>query len=278
MSLTEVAKETLEIVKRGTYQSKTGAIIQLKPSIVQAVAGTRLYTPQELEVFLQVRKQRSGEKNLPKIEITKETTGEAAKRLYELEGEQGVVALNFASAKNPGGGFLGEAKAQEEDLARCSALYNCQLTQTQYYDANRSFRSLLYSDHIIYSPKVPFFRGENLELLDEPFFISIITSPAPNANALGKVEPISLQKIGTTLERRAGMILCVAAEQGHRVLVLGAWGCGVFGNNPSDVSQAFATWLNHPGFSGAFDRVIFGIYERNKNRPFLEAFRKTFNI
>src|SRR5262249_60941792 len=105
---------------------------------------------------------------------------DAARRLYEDEGEQNAVALNFASARNPGGGFLGGAKAQEEDLARRSALYACLLTQRPYYDANRAERSLLYTDHIIYSPSVPFFRDRALDLVESPFCASIITAPAPN--------------------------------------------------------------------------------------------------
>src|SRR6185312_12808515 len=101
--------------------------------------------------------------------------------LVARECEPHVVALNFASAKNPGGGFLGGAKAQEEDLCRCSALYTCQLTQSAYYEVNRATSSMLYTDNIIYSPDVPFFRDDRLQLLDEPFTVSIITAPAPNA-------------------------------------------------------------------------------------------------
>jgi len=67
------------------------------------------------------------------------------------------VALNFASAKNPGGGFLGGAKALEEDMARASALYHCLLRQSEYYTINRAGNSMLCTDHI-YSPLVPFFR------------------------------------------------------------------------------------------------------------------------
>jgi uncharacterized protein (TIGR02452 family) len=274
MSLVGVAQETLQIVKQGTYQSKSGATVQLKTELEQAIAGTRLYTPEELARLLQTRQARAGKGELPKIEITGETTAQAARRLYQDEGEAKVVALNFASAKNPGGGFLGGAKAQEEDLARCSALYDCQLTQPEYYGANRAYDSLLYTDHIIYSPGVPFFRDENLDLLDQPFLTSIITAPAPNAGEFLKREPQGLAKLRTALERRAGMVLCVAVEENHRVLVLGAWGCGVFRNIPADVAQVFAYWLRHPGFAGAFDRVIFAIYERDKTRPILETFKK----
>jgi uncharacterized protein (TIGR02452 family) len=70
------------------------------------------------------------------------------------------------------------------------------------------------------------------------------------------------------------MVLCVAAEQGQRVLVLGAWGCGVFRNDPAEVAQVFADWLKHPGFAGVFERVVFGIYERVEHRPTLAVFQE----
>ena len=275
MSLAAVSEETLAIVKRGSYRSPAGKLIEFGDDIDAAMDDTILYTPSELAPLLRARQPTSGTAKPPKIEVTSETTAQAARRLLENEGEPGVAALNFASARKPGGGFLGEAKAQEEDLARCSALYDCLLTQPRYYEANRAFNSTLYTDHLIYSPKVPFFRDDQLNLIDQPFYPSILTSPAPNAGEfLRSAPPQGLDQLRTTLERRASMILSVAAEQGERVLVLGAWGCGVFRNTPADVAKAFAHWLNHPGFAGAFDRVVFAIYERDAARPLLAVFKQ----
>jgi uncharacterized protein (TIGR02452 family) len=275
MSLKGVASETVNIVKRGTYQTKLGQVVVCRNEIDHAIAGTCLYRPDELLLLLADRKTKKEPRKLPKIELTTETTAEASRRLYEA-GERNVVALNFASAKNPGGGFLGGAKAQEEDLARCSALFDCQLTQREYYEANRREHSLLYTDHIIYSPDVPFFRDEKMNLLASMFLTSIITVPAPNSGQYLRQERNGYPKVLAALERRVGMLLSVAAEKGHRTLVLGAWGCGVFQNNPHDVATAFSFWLQHSGFSNAFERIIFGIYERDKKRPNLEAFRHKF--
>lgn len=271
MSLVELAQETLEIVKRGEYVTKTGQPVRLKAEVEAAIAGTRLYAPEELQRLLETRPTGSGS-GLPEIEITPETTAEASHRLF-LAGFD-PLALNFASAKNPGGGFLGGAKAQEEDLARCSALYDCQLTAPEYYRANRAFGSMLYTDYMIYSPKVPFFRDANLDLLEKPFLASVVTAPAPNAGEFLKREPGGQAELHAALERRAGMLLALAAERGHRQFVLGAWGCGVFRNDPAEVAGVFAAWLRHPSFAGAFDRVVFGIYERDKNRPVLEIFKR----
>jgi uncharacterized protein (TIGR02452 family) len=67
-------------------------------------------------------------------------------------------------------------------------------------------------------------------------------------------------------------VLLAAARFGHRTLVLGAWGCGVFRNDPPEVADAFALGLADPALVGAFDRVVFAIWERDKARPTLRAF------
>ena len=67
----------------------------------------------------------------------------------------GTAALVFASARNPGGGFRTGARAQEEDVARASALVACQLTVPAFYDHHRSHPDLRYSDRVIHSPDVP---------------------------------------------------------------------------------------------------------------------------
>jgi uncharacterized protein (TIGR02452 family) len=259
-------------VERGSYRAPSGREVDVRTSIEAAIHGTRLFTPDELASLAPTPSDAPP----PRIEVTPETTAAAAHRLVEAERERGVLALNFASAKNPGGGFLGGARAQEEDLARCSALYACQLTQRAYYDANRADGTMLYTDHLIWSPEVPFFRDERLDLLEAPFLVSILTAPAPNAGAAsGRAEASRVREV---LEARAGKVLAVAAAQGHRVLVLGAWGCGVFRNDPRHVAEAFAGWLAHPRFRGAFDRVVFAVYDRGKGQPNLAAFRERFGV
>lgn len=272
MSLTGTAKETISIVERGSYQSRSGNTVTLRAEIDRAIDGTQLYTP---ESFANMQALKIGNAG-PKFEVTGETTAQAGRRLVQVEKEERVVALNFASAKNVGGGFLKGSKAQEEDLARCSALYNCLLTQRQYYDANRSFDSLLYTDHLIYSPDVPFFRDDSLKLLDEPFLLSIITSPAPNAGEVQRQEPASVSKIRETLDRRAAQILLVASAQKHKSLILGAWGCGVFRNDVAEVADVFAKHLESPQFSKAFERIVFAVYDRSENQEKIRAFADRF--
>jgi uncharacterized protein (TIGR02452 family) len=275
MSLAGIAKETLRIVEGGSYRAPSGAEVSVRDTVDAAVKGTRLYRPAECEQLL--RRTSAHPPASCRIEVTDESTAEAGRRLVQAEGVAGVMALNFASAKNPGGGFLGGAKAQEEDLARCSALYTCQLTQRDYYDANRECESMLYTDHILYSPDVPFFRDERLDLLEQPFLLSVLTAPAPNAGELLRRDADGARDIRDALERRAGMVLAVAEARGHRVLVLGAWGCGVFRNDPTAVAGVFGDWLAAPRFAGAFDRVVFAIYDRSGKGTTLRAFQTRFD-
>ncbi|MEZ4404930.1 MAG: TIGR02452 family protein [Polyangiales bacterium] len=272
MSLAGVAKETLSICERGVYVVD-GARVEIGPLIAAAVDGTTLFEPDDFATLLRVG--RPGAR--PRVEVVAEAAPvAAAQRLVVDEGERRVVALNFASAKNPGGGFLRGAKSQEEDLARCSALYVCELTQRAYYDANRECGSMLYTDHVLHSPEVPFFRDESLDLLASPFTASVVTAPAPNAGEALRNGRETRGDVARALDHRAGAVLEVMRAKGHRVLVLGAWGCGVFRNEPAAVADAFARWLEDQRFEGAFDRVVFAVKERGGAEVNVAPFRGRF--
>jgi uncharacterized protein (TIGR02452 family) len=274
MSLKEIAKETLQILEKGEFITKHGNVINFAVEQKLSEKNTKLYRPKEVENLLRNIPCNNEQSLL--IEVTDETTQIAAHRLVKSEGCHDLVLLNFASARNPSGGFITGAKAQEEDLARCSGLYPCQLTQPEYYEANRSQASLLYTDHIIYSPQVPWFRTRSRELLDDYFLASVITAPAPNAGEVLRRDPNAHADIEKILRQRAGYVLAVAQDNGHRSLLLGAWGCGVFRNDASLVADAFGEWLESPRFHGCFDRVVFGIYDSSKTQDKLKAFENRF--
>jgi uncharacterized protein (TIGR02452 family) len=277
MSLVGIAKETLRIIEEGRYVGRDGTV-DVRLPIDEAVRLTRLYDPETLTALVDGASapttSTDGARGMS-VEVTNETTAAACRRLIG-EGIEDVLALNFASAKNPGGGFVSGAKAQEEDLARCSALYACQLNAWGYYDANRAERSMLYTDHLIYSPRVPFFRDEGLELLPAPFVASVITSPAPNAGEVLRRDPAARPRILAALRTRGAHVLAVARAHAHGTLVLGAWGCGVFRNDPDDVAEMFASHLASRVFASAFDRVVFAVYDRSSAQANLRAFERRF--
>jgi uncharacterized protein (TIGR02452 family) len=153
-------------------------------------------------------------------------------------------------------------------------LYPCLREQRGYYDANRQSGSLLYTDHIIYSPDVPFFRDDQLRLLEDPFLLSIITAPAPNAGAALSRDDTLGERIRAVLNARARKVLAVAAHHRHTCLVLGAWGCGVFRNDAEHVAEAFAGALADESLHGAFDRVVFAVYDPGGRN--IRAFERRF--
>ena len=161
-----------------------------------------------------------------KYEVVNESVVAAIFRL----GNCGV--LNFASAKNPGGGFLNGAVAQEEALAVSSDLYNSLLQTPQFYEANRNCRTSLYLNNMIYSSDVTFIRDAHLNVVKSPVTANILTSPAVNAGAYYKNENGSKSTVLAAMEKRIRYILKLFTVKGDTKIILGAFGCGVFRNEP----------------------------------------------
>jgi uncharacterized protein (TIGR02452 family) len=134
---------------------------------------------------------------------------------------------------------------------------------------------MLYTDHIIYSPEVPFFRDGRGRLV-MPVTVSVITCPAPNAKQALRRDPLSASQIAETLERRAAKVLAIAAAHSHRSLILGAWGCGVFGNDPAQVAGVFAEHLQSSKFARAFERVVFAVHDHSSAQLNWHAFARQF--
>jgi uncharacterized protein (TIGR02452 family) len=267
----EIAKDTLEILEKGFYNNNQGKKVEITGIQKNAVDNTQLFKPEELETLLNNTKTESSFQT--QYEVTNETTLDAARRLVS-EGIEDVLCLNFASAKNPGGGFLGGALAQEECIARASGLYPCLLTAMEYYTYHRNLGTCLYSDHMIYSPAVPIIKNEGGQELDEPVCITIITSPAVNAGVVRRSEENNADKIVPRMRVRVEKLLALCQNKKHTTLVLGAWGCGVFQNDPEDISQLFLEALRGK-FANQFQRVVFAV--KTDKESIIEPFRKRFN-
>lgn len=268
-----IAKETVSFLERESY-AVDGKAVSLSTGLESMRSGTTLFTPADLELLIE--SLPTPEPNAATISVRNCTTFAAAKSLI-VDGHENPLCLNFASAKNPGGGFLSGSQAQEECLARASGLYQSLSREMTYYDVNRAHSSSLYTNHIIYSPSVPVFRNDNDELLTEPFSVSIVTSPAVNAGAVRRNEPENESMIRTTMEHRIRSVLAVGCHHGHDSIVLGAWGCGVFRNDPTDIAEWFADALrSDERFNGAFRRVVFAVLDFADGAPTYQAFRNVF--
>jgi uncharacterized protein (TIGR02452 family) len=295
-----IANDTLAISSNGHYVAQEEKVVNLAPAIAHCLQQTRLYLPPELEqiaasLLTQVTPltpvtpspaiphspDTSGAAEPPPpstiIEVVNETTLCGARRLAAAAADP-VGVLNFASARNPGGGFLHGAQAQEESLARSSALYLSQTgaTAQPYYDYHRQERSLLYSDRAILSPACPIFRDDQGNLLAEPYLTTIITSAAPNAGAVKRNQTEELARIPEVFARRIHLTLALALHAGCQRLVLGAWGCGVFANDPLLVAELFRASLGPGGaFANRFRHVLFSVFDSSREQAVWRAFAQT---
>lgn len=269
--LRSLAEETTRIVEAGAYPAPSGRSVEIGPLIRAAVDGTRMHGPEPLGPGAEGKACPD-----PSVEVTAEASLAAARRMLDVSDEP-VAVLNFASARNPGGGFLRGAQAQEEYLCRNSALYACLRQVRGFYDAHRAARSPFYSDRVIHSPGVPVFRGEDDRLLEQPFTVGFLTSAAPNAGVVAQRMPREAGRLPGALRTRAEQVLGVAARHGYRRLVLGAWGCGVFRNRPAHVAEAFRAHLGDGGaFADRFSQVVFAVLDRRADSPARAAFAEVF--
>jgi len=270
-SRTDIAKQTLADLEAGSYQRDDGVRIDFAQDLQHCLSETKLYWPDDLkQVLADVGAQPSGSQATV-IDVVNETTLAGIARLA-AESDEPIAALNFASAKNPGGGFLDGSQAQEESLARSSGLYPSLMKAWPYYEHHRATASLLYSDAMIWSPHCPIIRDDEGQPLDRPRLASFITSAAPNAGAIGNNQPEALREIPGVFRRRAEYVLALAAAQGHRRLVLGAWGCGVFRNDPAMVADVFADLLGPRQWAKRFSRIAFSVLDTSGTSSVFRAF------
>jgi uncharacterized protein (TIGR02452 family) len=269
----ELAKQTVEIVERGAYQSAGGWEVNIVKSVHDCLNATRFYSPEDLDRIRNEILAQSAEGRDTTFEVVNETTLSGIARTISL-GNAPVAALNFASAKSPGGGFLNGSQAQEESLARSSALHASLNRAWTFYERHRASPSLLYSDAMILSPACPVFRDDAGNLLEEPHSVTFITSPAPNAGACADKSPEDLPLIPGVFRRRSEFVLALAAAHGYKQLVLGAWGCGVFRNDPAIVAESFMSHLRQASWRGRFERVVFSVLDSSPSMETFSAFQK----
>ena len=219
-----------------------------------------------------------------KIYVTTNRTMEAA---YDYVGKKTAV-LNFASATTPGGGVRKGSSAQEEALCRVSNLYLC-LTEPKlwepFYQKNRDAKNNVHTDDIIYTPDVLVIKDDDYNVYDESdqFLVDVITCAAPNLREnpensfnkdLGEAITLSDDKLYKVHYKRALKIMSVAAANNIEVLILGAFGCGAFRNNPTVVAKAYKDAVEQ--FRHAFKEIEFAVYCPPKDPTNYNEFKKAF--
>lgn len=202
------------------------------------------------------------------ITVSGDDTFQAARKLKATNPADDVLILNFANSVSRGGGVKIGALAQEEDLCRTSTLFLSLASAgaTPFYHYNREHGlNITGSDTAIYSPKVYIIKDNDYQDIT-PVEVSAITMAAP-VNRYG-VDSVSI------MEQRIYKMLCLAEETGKKRLVLGAWGCGAFGNDPLTIAEMFK--MNLELFS-CFDEVVFAVLKSQKRDSYnYKCFEEVF--
>jgi uncharacterized protein (TIGR02452 family) len=200
--------------------------------------------------------------------ITQVVPMDTVSALYKYH-EGKTALLNFASYRHPGGMFIEGSQAQEECLCHESILYNVLRQYQPYYDWNEKNRNKsLYLDRAIYSEHILFIKKGM-----KPVFSDVITCACPNKKAAQKYAKVTNEENSKVLDERIHFLLDIAAEYKVDTLILGAFGCGVFGQDPYEVAEVFKKYLNE---YKCFKKVIFAV-PRGMNDFNNLAFAKTFN-
>ena len=272
--LIEVFEDT-----RRMYETEKELVEAVKASI----SGTKLYAPDEYPEITD-----RGAQGETVITVSGDRSLAAAQRLMRQYPGKKTAVHNFASATNPGGGVKTGSSAQEESLCRCSTLYPT-LTQdwlwNQYYQKNRDAHENLHTDACIYSPGIVICKTDDSypERMEQKDWVTadVISCAAPNLRKrpgnshnpeYGRAVTISDADLYELHLKRAKHIMHIAATNGAEALVLGAFGCGAFANDPKVVAEAYRDALSD--YRQYFRLIEFAVYCRPSETANYDAFRE----
>jgi uncharacterized protein (TIGR02452 family) len=270
----EMRKKCTDIFKDTFAQCEKNLV--LKESIEKSIKLTKFYLEGN-KFNLNNTSIKSKDYN---IIITPERTLECVKKFYIPNDKKSKIGvLNFASAKHPGGGVWKGAQSQEESLCRASTLYPCLTTEflkDNYYSYHIEKKSE-YSDRIIYIPNIIVFKTDDNVFSQETnekdwYNIDVISCAAHNQKAY-KVNYEKLKQIN--YDKIKAIIEC-AVENNVDILILGAFGCGAFGNDPKLVSKTFKKILIDEEYYKYFENVHFAIFTSLNETKNLNEFNSTF--
>lgn len=227
--------------------------------INEVSANTHMYDMNSFRIDTDVINSPKKEKT--EISIVLKDTVSAVVDKNEHVGKTAV--LNFSSYKEPGGLFLLGSKAQEECLCHSSFLYNvlCNF-ESSFYEVNKkNLNKALYQNKALYSPDVVFFDKDG-----DKHWCDVITCAAPNKKAAQKYCNVSDETNYKVLNDRIDFIYKVAEVEGVDTLILGSYGCGVFGQDINEVAELFIKNLKKYNFK----KVIFAVIDTSHKNVFKE--------
>lgn len=257
------ARKTIKILNSGMYKDLQNNKYNIEKLIKNSIKNSYLYKNDKININDKLNNKNGlivFQKQTSQIGIENE--------FLPYLTQNKICALNFASGKYPCGGFLKGSSAQEESLCRCSSLYYSINQFKEFYKNNKKY-PLIYSNYIIYSEGVVFFKDRE-EKNKNPYLCSIITCPAVNLNK----NNLNKNEINLIMINRIEKIFHVAIKNDVDTLILGAYGCGVFKNNPEDVSKYFNEVINNMKYRKYFKKIKFSI----PNFEILKIFIKNIKV
>lgn len=267
-----VARETIELSQSGVY------FLNGEPIKISTNRDTKYYSSEYLknmqsifaDVFRNIKNDKAGS-----VSVKNEST---VKTIFDIgDNDKKIGVLNFASAYNIGGGFESGAMAQEEALAYCSNLAYIQSEEKeglQYYKENKKLNYPIYTDGML-TGTVTFFRDENFNFVKRPIKSLVITAPAVNVSALRNKGDLNVS-VPDIMYNRMKYILELFVLNKCTDIILGAFGCGVFGNNPYDIAEIWKKLLYRTGFIKCFNSVIFSVLDNSKEKVNINSFKEKF--
>lgn len=176
---------------------------------------------------------------------------------YSYADREKVAILNFADAMKYGGWVENGAQTQEENICRCTNLHpvlgKSECDENYYAPNKKHVQDIgyeIYTNRLIYTEGITVFKDDKKYNNIEPRKLDVITCPAPR-------EILASEYALWLYRSRITQIVLSAVENGAECIVLGAWGCGAFAQDPEVVAQAFAEVLNK--YNGYFKDIVFAI-------------------
>ena len=262
-----ILRETMKVAEDGFYDLEEREV--KLPVSFEQIKKVTLYTPEQIA---QLSEQDVPKTKSVRITLRNQDTLEAAFELHQRrkETEKPVLVLNFANPHRPGGGIRSKPGTQEEHLCVKTTVL-CSL-ETEgawpFYQANLDCGTQAQTDAVLFSPNTVVIRNSDLSLREDPFPVAVMTVSAPIASRMEEEELFNLESI---LRNRIRGMLRAAAAEGYSRLVLGAWGCGNFGNDPELVARLF-----HDNLMGNFEEVAMAVFDNSEEQHRYSCFEKFF--
>ncbi len=223
------------------------------------------------------------------ITVSGDRSYQAAMRLHKENQRAKIAVMNFANAFYAGGGVVNGAGAQEECLCRTSTLYPLIYRRTlmdTFYKHHHDLNTPKATDSLVYTEGVIICKTDTdlPERMPKEDWVTVdvITIAAPDLRKRSNIH-FDLVNGGTIMNntelfgyhvKRAIHMLTCAAAKGADILVLGAFGCGAFQNDPEVVARAYKTAIQE--FPKVFDKIEFAVYCPPGSSRNYEVFKKTF--